>query len=461
MKHIRFGLVVCLLGALLPAWAQNFSVTYDEGRGVKAVNTVPWQVDRVANARHNAEPTSVASFEAGFTKPVKVHIVINGSEPIQQVRVRPLSYNIQPVVNGREITFSLDRPRNLSVEINGDIFHNLHLFANRTMAKPRKNKHLIYFGPGEHRLEGDSLAVPSGYTVFIDKDAVVKGFLSVWHAHDVKILGTGIVDPGHHEGIMVRYSKNVLIDGPFTTQIPVGESDSVTIRNAKVMSWYGWGDGMNVFASNHVHYENVFCRTSDDCSTIYCTRKGYHGGCRDIRVDGAVYWADVAHVIMIGLHGDIEKNEVIEDVVYNDVDVLDHAENQIDYQGVFGINNGDNILVRNVTFQNIRVEDFRRGNLFNLRVCYNKKYCHAPGRGIEDVTFRNISYNGENASMSIIAGYDSTRRVSGIHFENLSINGQRIYDTMPEKPKWYKTSDFANTFVGEHVENVTYSETDK
>lgn len=28
------------------------------------------------------------------------------------------------------MTFSLSRPRNLSVEVNGDIFHNLHLFAN-------------------------------------------------------------------------------------------------------------------------------------------------------------------------------------------------------------------------------------------------------------------------------------------------------------------------------------------
>ena len=26
------------------------------------------------------------------------------------------------------MTFKLDRPRNLSVEVNGDIFHNLHLF---------------------------------------------------------------------------------------------------------------------------------------------------------------------------------------------------------------------------------------------------------------------------------------------------------------------------------------------
>ena len=39
------------------------------------------------------------------------------------------------------MTFKLDRPRNLSVEVNGDIFHNLHLFANPIdKNKPKKIK---------------------------------------------------------------------------------------------------------------------------------------------------------------------------------------------------------------------------------------------------------------------------------------------------------------------------------
>ena len=55
------------------------------------------------------------------------------------------------------MTFKLDRPRNLSVEVNGDIFHNLHLFANAIdVNKPKnvkKDKSLIYFGPGVHQLQ--------------------------------------------------------------------------------------------------------------------------------------------------------------------------------------------------------------------------------------------------------------------------------------------------------------------
>ena len=321
----------------------------------------------------------------------------------------------------------------------------------------KKKKDLMYFGPGVHDFKGDSIHIPSGKTVFIDNGAVIKGWLSTYGSHDVKILGHGVVMPGHHEGIMVRYSKNVLIDGPLTTQLPIGGSDSITVRNAKVMSWYGWGDGFNIFASNNIHQEHLFARTSDDCSTIYCTRKNYHGGCRNITIKDFVMWADVAHPIMIGLHSETPEDEVIDNVLYDGIEILEHAENQIDYQGCIGINNGDNITVKNVTFQNFNIDNIRRGMLFNIRVCYNKKYCSAPGRGIQDITLRNIAYRGSAPNMGIIAGYDQSRMVKNVRFENLTINGKLISDDMPGKPRWYKPADMANIYVNDHVEGLTFS----
>ena len=66
---------------------------------------------------------------------------------------------------------------------------------------------------------------------------------------------------------------------------------------------YGWGDGMNVFASNNVLFDGVFCRNSDDCTTVYGTRAGFKGGCRNITMRNSTLWADVAHPIFIGIHG--------------------------------------------------------------------------------------------------------------------------------------------------------------
>lgn len=435
---------------------QDFAVRVRQAGGEwQNVGTYAFRVDRVANSKHNAEVASVAKWEMEGTVEVEVTSL---QADIANYRIRPLSYNIQATQEGRTLRFTLDRPRYISVEINGDIYHNLQIFADNIMQKPKvKKKNLMYFGPGVHDFKGDSIHIPSGKTVFIDNGAVINGWFSTYKSNNVRILGHGIIMPRRNAGIQVRYSKNVEINGPLTTQMPIGGSDSVCVSNAKVISWYGWGDGFNVFASNHVHYNNIFARTSDDCSTIYCTRKDYHGGCQDITVKGAVYWADVAHPIMIGLHSETNEDEQISNVLYEDIDILEQAENQIDYQGCIGINNGDNILVKDIIFQNIRIENLRKGMLVNLRVCWNKKYCTAPGKGIEDILFRNISYNGNNPNMGIITGYNEQRKVRNIRFENLRINGTLISDDMPSKPTWYKTADMANIFVGEHVENLTFT----
>ena len=419
------------------------------------IDTYAFRVDRVANAKHNVEITSVAKFEFEGNVEIQVKSI---AQDIKSYKIRPSSYGIEAKQEGNTLSFSLDRPRYLSVEVNGNIYQNIQIFADNVLEKPKlkKKKDLMYFGPGVHDLKGDSIHIASGKTVFIDNGAVIKGWLSTYGSRDVKIIGHGIVMPGHHEGIMVRYSKNVYIDGPLTTQLPVGGSDSVTVKNAKVMSWYGWGDGFNIFACNNVYQEHLFARTSDDCSTIYCTRKNYHGGCKNITIKDCVYWADVAHPIMIGLHSETPDLEEVSNVLYKDIDILEHAENQIDYQGCIGINDGDNILVKGVTFENFRIDNIRKGMLLNIRVCFNKKYCTAPGRGIEDITLRNFSYIGEAPNMGVIAGYDETRKVKNIRFENFSINGKVISDDMKEKPRCYKTADMANIYVNDHVEGVTF-----
>lgn len=424
----------------------------------KPVDTYMVKVDEVRNTRHCVEKASLAYFD--FEGEVEVSVTSNNGR-IETGRVRPLSYGIEPQIEGNTMTFTLDKPRNLSVEVNGDIFHNLHLFANgMDVNKPKKikkNKDLIYFGPGVHRLPNDTMSVPSGKTVYIAGGARVFGTLYIKDARNVKVFGRGIIHPqGRGAGVMITRSKNVEVEGIISTQLPTGESDSVSIRNVKVISSYGWGDGLNVFASSNVLHEGVFCRNSDDCTTVYATRLGHKGSCRNITMKNATLWADVAHPIMIGIHGDAENGDVIEDLHYENIDILDHKEKQIDYQGCMAIDGGDNNLIRNVRFENIRVEDFRQGQLVNIRIFYNKKYCAAPGRGVENVLFKDITYNGKNAEMSIIAGYNEERKVKNIRFENLKINGEVIYDEMPNKPKWYKTGDMARIFIGEHVENVTF-----
>jgi hypothetical protein len=415
------------------------------------------KVDEVRETKHHVEEASMVYFD--FSGEVEVSVTFNNG-PISKARIRPLSYRIEPVVKGNTLTFKLDQPRNLSVEVNGDIFHNLHLFANPLIENiPDKNDpDVIFFGPGIHEFNNEQFEVPSNKTVYIDGGAILRGQLLIHNAQNVKVMGSGMVEHTVKMGVHISNSKNVTVEGIYTTQCATGGSDSVTIRNVKSISYYGWGDGLNVFASNNVFFDRVFCRNSDDCTTVYATRKGFEGGCKNIVMENSTLWADVAHPIMIGIHGNAQNFDIIEDLVYRNIDILDHKEAQLDYQGCLAINGGDNNIIRNVLFEDIRIEDFRQGQLFNIRIFYNRKYCEAPGMGIENIYFKNISYHGSNAEISVIAGYNSDRKVKNITFENLRINGKLITDNMPGKPAWYKTGDMARIFIGEHVEEVSFIE---
>lgn len=413
------------------------------------------KVDRVINTRHQEQNSSMAYFD--FSGEVEVAVTYNKG-PVNTARIRPLSYGIQHTTKDRTLLFKLRKPANLSVEVNGDVFDNLQLFANplEDFVPAATDPNVIYFGPGFHQIADGVLAVPSGKTVYIAGGAVVSGQIAIQHVSNVKVLGRGMLEQAAGRGIKIAWSKNVEINGVFCGQCFTGGSENVTIRNVKSISYWQWGDGMNVVSSNNVLFDGVFNRNSDDCTTVYGSRGPYKGGCKNVVMKNSTLWADVAHPILIGTHGSTPNPVILEDLTYENMDILDHVEFQYDYQGCMSLNAGDSNLIRNVRFENIRVEDFRHGQLLNLRVFFNSKYCTSPGRGIENVMFKNVSYTGNNALTSIIAGYDDQRTVKNVVFDNLRINGQLITDKMPGKPGWYKTSDMAGFFVGEHVTGVSF-----
>lgn len=471
--HIILLLLLLLVG-VFPLYATNKLVTTPAPQGA-SLNTDFTVLVRTPGGEWQEVPTYLVKVQKveGFSRPTvdsslsyfdfkgEVEVSVTSHRgPINSAKVRPLSYNIEPQTSANTLTFTLKEPRNLSVEVNGDIFRNLHLFANpleTDVPKKKNNANLIYFGPGIHEQAQEELLITSGQTVYVAAGAILKFRLKVEQAENVKILGRGMVCHTVKHGIQVANSKNVLVEGLFATQCSTGGSDNVTIRNVKSISYYGWGDGMNIFASSNVLHDGVFCRNSDDCTTVYGTRLGFEGTSKNITMQNAVLWADVAHPIFIGIHGNTNNPEILENLNYVNIDILDHRETQLDYQGCLAINAGDNNLIRKVRFENIRIENFRKGQLFNLRIFYNHKYCTAPGLGIEDVLFKDISYTGEHAELSMIIGYNEERKVKNIRFENLQINGQVISDDMPKKPGFYKTGDMARIFIGEHVEGVSFT----
>lgn len=416
----------------------------------------------IGDNKHRVTQISYAFFD--FTGDVFVRVVCKNKK-YTSARIRPdYRGTIANVQNDSTVQFILFQPENVSVEFDGNITDNLLLFTSRppmTEAEAeaearRQGRQFVSYAPGYYDKER-RIRIPSNTTVYLHGGAYFTGTFAIEDAENVSIIGRGVARPGDgYEGCHVHRSKNVSVDGLILNTCPVGGSDGVTLHNVRCISHPAWGDGLNVFASSNVLYDRVFCRTSDDCTTAYATRKGFGGSVHNVRMTNSTLWADVAHPIFIGIHGNSEVGDSIVGLVYENIDIICQSEPQVDYQGCMAINCGDNNYVKDVLFDNIRIENIHQGSLLHVKVGYNAKYCTAPGRGVENVTFRNIRYNGQQPYMSVVNGYNEQRKVKNITFEGLKINGRPIYDDMPGKPKWYQTADFVPIYVGNHVEGVTF-----
>jgi hypothetical protein len=382
---------------------------------------------------------------------------------VDAARIRPLSYGIEPRIEDDTLRFTLTEPRKIMVEVNGEIFDCLHLLARpiETDAPAPDDPDVIYYGPGVHTTATGELVVPSGKTVYLAGGAVLKTSVVFKNVTDARLTGRGVIYGTNGGGCTIVDSKNIGVDGISMLNlstgyaITAGMSEQVSITDFGYFSAGQWGDGIDVFSSSDVLIDNSFLRCSDDCVALYTHRWDYYGDTRNVTVSNSSLWADVAHPINVGTHGNTADPEVLENITISNVDILDHREPQKWYQGCIALNPGDSNLVRNVRIENVRVEDFRWGQFIHLRVAYNKSYNTSAGRGIEGVYVKNLTYTGRNAQTAMMLGYDETRGIKDVTFQNLLVNGTVMASTM-RKPGWFTVADMANMHVNEHVTNLRW-----
>ncbi|MGL1959206.1 MAG: glycosyl hydrolase family 28 protein [Colwellia sp.] len=363
---------------------------------------------------------------------VEVAIKKNNGD-VSRVEVRPQSTGIKATVKDNTAFFTLHKPTKISVEFNGDRLHNMHLFANELeKSSPNsKDDNVMWFDAGIHKpKEGNSFNIPSNTTVYIAGGALLQGKILIHNAENVRILGPGIID-NPERGIEVTMSKNVIIDGPIIRNpkhytVFCGQSSDLIIRNFKTFSAKPWSDGIDMMSCSNVHIDDVFLRTSDDAIAVYGHRWEYSGNVKNIKVTNSTLWADVAHPINIGIHGSHKKPETIEKLTFKNIDILAHDEDDPNYQGAMAISCGDDNLIRNVLFEDIRLDNIEEGMLFNFRSLFNEKYSLAPCRGVENITLRNVHYQGPMISPSVISGYSASRAVDGVYLDNVSVNGKQV-----------------------------------
>jgi hypothetical protein len=399
------------------------------------------------------EQTELAAF-ATWDMAAPVEICVTAAQPIREVRVRPSARQIKPVQAGQTLRFTLDRPGQLTVEING-MHQALHLFANppESAAPDPKDPAVRYFGPGVHC--PGVIRVTSGQTIYLAGGAVVYGAILAEKATDITIRGRGILDGSKFSRgdgytlFSLQSCQRVTIEGLILrdpcgwTLVPVA-CQQVQIRNIKLIGhWRYNADGIDFVNSQHCLLEDSFIRTFDDCVVFKGCDYWPELACRqlpvqNIQVRRCVLWCDWGRALEIGAETVAPE---ITALTFEDCDIIHVLDVAMEIQ------NGDRAHCHNIRFRDIRVEldDDQTHPMYQTEpgqtyvatgrhiaqllvlVTSNNAWSRDTIRGrVDDIRFEDITVTAGTTPELFFAGLDAEHMVQDVHIINLCINGQRI-----------------------------------
>ncbi len=410
-----------------------------------------------------------------FSGTVNMKITYNGTLPLTSAVIKPLSKNITPTISGNTITFSINNTdpskspyNNLSLEVNGNRYENLNIFASPPVVPPSPGEIYTNATDINNQLStrtGRCGTLPTAKKekfymagdnekIYIKGGEVVNGSIVVDNKSGVKIWGRGVINilnaspteknygpedtqiPDNYcylKGVEIRNGsehidvEGIIINDSEHYNVMISTSDSVTVKNVKMFSRVRWGDGINITASNGVTMEGNYIRSSDDAIAVLATRKTNLpfelGGSSGITATDCVLYPGFSRPIEIGFFGsnDINTRDVIENLHFEDIDILDVKSTN----GALSINCEENNKCKDITFKDIRIEHFREGRLFMFKVEPNDdpNGNDPDGYRVENITVDNIaSARGDTEYFSLAKGIDCEKYVNGVHFNNIFVN---------------------------------------
>ena len=440
----------------------DFSVSI-EGQQVPVYKTkVPPgdNIPRLSGSRREFGFASLASFD--LRSPVDVTITC--PEPVNTIKVLPTSYGIVPKVHDRTITITIDEPKHVTVEVNGDWQESLHILANpfEEDVPNADDPDVVFFGPGLHELT--NLTVGDNTTIYIAGGAYIRGGSDpdekqvedsgrmrsaptfVLSGKNVTIRGRGIIEQEaiprskRRYPLLVHDAQDVTIEGiifldPSHWTVPIKRSDNVHVDNIKIIGWRGNADGVDISSSRNVLVENCFLRSLDDLVVV--KSRTDQGEARNIHVRNCVLWNELAHCLSIGA----ELREDVSNVLFEDCDVI----HDVGRETALRIYHCDDAVISDITFQNIRVEEARR-----LISCWigTTRWTKTKERGhVKNVIFRDITATSapidptlkgfqdgsdwkpyiikDHASM-ILHGFDEDHIIENVLFDNVVLDGRKV-----------------------------------
>lgn len=411
---------------------------------------------------YGSENSSICSFSFRG----RVSLEINSTIDIKWIDIRPLSKGVDYTIENNSIYFTLEKPVNLSIELNGENIRPLFLFANpvNDFKVDRNNPKVKYFESGKIYDAGE-IDLKNNETLFIQGGAIVKGTVKSENSERIKILGYGMLDPGDRENRMITLTdcRNVEMEGLLIynsrswTIVPIN-CDEVSIKNIKQINWDTGSDGIDLVGSRNVVIDDCFLKNNDDCVVIksFFPKNKYANAVLsgrnvyNILVNKTTIWnMSWGNGFEIGF--ELRCDEV-RDITFRDCDII-HVERG----AAISIHNGDFATVKNVRYDDIRIEDARH-KLIDLAIFLSQYSLDRPAneqerksrymrgawdgvlgvyKGEEDkyrvnrgyirnITFNNIKVIGGKFPYSIISGYGFDHIVEDITFRDLYILGKKV-----------------------------------
>ncbi|MEO5592389.1 MAG: glycosyl hydrolase family 28 protein [Chitinophagaceae bacterium] len=432
MKYFTLWLLFSTM-LLCPAKADNL-IVYDAPKGITAAQEFALEVNGQKVFIYNTPSAAYACFS--FEGKVKVKVIFMA--PVYNYDIRPKSRKIEGELYRNQISFSLTKPENLSIEINKNLKRPLFIFANplETNTPNKNDSNVIYFEAGKIYTPG-IVRLKSNETVYIAGGAVVRGSFITDGGKNIQIMGRGIIDNGMYKEqearpIEINQSQNVLLEGFIIADAKHWccasfASKNITYRNIKIVSDNAVDDGIDIVGSRDVLVDNCFIKTKDDCIAIksgvnYFTKFNSGFTVDNIVVQNSVMWNGVwGNGLEIGFE---TRTDTIQNVTFRNCDLI-HVEGP---EGTFTIHNGDRALVKNILYEDVRVED-ARGWLIDFKIL-KSRFSKDTQRGkIENVHFKNITVEGEQLPYSQLMGFDDTFNITNVLLENFYLHGIKVNST--------------------------------
>jgi hypothetical protein len=411
-------------------------------------------------------PTDWASF-ARLDAIYPIEISVRVLRPFQSAQVIPNSYSIEAEIENDVVRFTLDKPRHVTLVLDGRDEHPLHLSAREIEddAPTQSSDDVIYFGPGEHWV--DSLALKSGQTLYLHGAAILRAtlphdargkrrgvlnltsyrnqVLELVDVENVRICGRGIIDGGAlpHPAktlLLALGAKNIRIEGVTFRNSPswhmmLMNCEDVVVENIACISGRLNSDGVNCVSTSRMSVRNCFVRNHDDSFVVKTMNPEKPS--TGVLYENCVAWCDWGFAFGVSY----ETRAPISDVTFRDCEVL-HARNW-----PIGVRVCDAATVESITFERINA-----GNLettqspgmgrhsIKLEIAKDEWGKDENAGQIRDITFRDVQFENAAAPPIRLHGFDAQHRIENTRFENLKIGERKIYSA---DDAIFETNEFA------------------